>query len=189
MKVLIVEDNAPTRRVLKTTIEALGYEVTAVEDGRKGFDEWSSGEFSIVVSDWMMPEMDGLSLCRAIRGMHRQRYTSFIMVTALGGQQNYREAMEAGVDDFMTKPFDEGQLQARLMVAERVATLHQHVSTLEGLLSICSYCKKIKEGDGWKPLERYVSEHSDARFSHGVCPECFKKIVGPEMSRLGVEEL
>jgi DNA-binding response OmpR family regulator len=94
------------------------------------------------------------------------------------------EAMQAGMDEFMTKPFDEDQLQARLIVAGRVAALQQHVLTLEGLLPICPYCKRIREGTGeWKTLELYVADHSDAKFSHGVCPDCFKIVLAPPIPK------
>jgi CheY-like chemotaxis protein len=88
MKVLVVEDNATARFVLKATLEALGHEVTLTENGRAGLDAWNNGDFRVVVSDWMMPETDGLALCRAIRATTRDYYTSFILLTALGGKQN-----------------------------------------------------------------------------------------------------
>jgi PleD family two-component response regulator len=98
------------------------------------------------------------------------------LLTILGGKTNYLEAMNAGADDFITKPFDSEQLAARLHVAERILGLRKHVTQLEGLLPICACCKKIRdEQSHWQQIETYVEQHSQARFSHSICPECAEK--------------
>ena len=85
-------------------------------------------------------------------------------------------AMKAGVDDFGTKPIVPEELVARLEVAESILGVREELMTLEGLLAMCSYCKRIRDTDGaWTPLERYVEARSAARFSHGVCPDCYDK--------------
>ncbi len=189
MKILIAEDDAPTRLALRMALQKLGHEVTPTENGRLALDAWRKSYFPVLISDWMMPEMDGPTLCRAIRVSKTDHYTTVILLTALGSKQNYIEGMQAGADDFITKPFDTEQLNARLLVAERIANLQQHVLRLEGLLSVCSYCKRIndKTANDWKSLERYVSERSEARFSHGVCPQCMKNVVEPQLAKLGGE--
>jgi len=88
--------------------------------------------------------------------------------------------MDAGVDDFMTKPFDREELAARLRAAERVLGLRRHVQVLEGLLPICAYCKRIRDdNNAWHSVEGYMSSHSEVKFSHGICPECFERIAPP----------
>jgi phosphoserine phosphatase RsbU/P len=105
----------------------------------------------------------------------------------------YLEAMAAGVDDFVTKPVSPDELHARLRVARRVLGLQDDVRLLEGLISICMYCKKVHVADGearvgaasdWMTIERYVEERSDASFSHGICPGCFERHVKPDVDRL-----
>ncbi len=92
--------------------------------------------------------------------------------------------MDSGVDDFITKPLDPDELKARLRVAERILGLREELHALEGLLPICSYCKRIRnDQDQWSSLERYIERRSKAEFSHGICPECYRKYVEPQLNR------
>lgn len=178
MKILIADDDLVSRTLLEKTLLGFGHEVVAAEDGDAAWRFWQEQYFPIVISDWLMPKADGIGLSRMIRGMHRDSYTYIIMLTILEGKSRYLEAMDAGVDDFMTKPFDREELAARLRAAERVLGLRHHVQVLEGLLPICSYCKRIRDDNNiWLSVERYVTSHSDLKFSHGVCPECFERVV------------
>jgi DNA-binding response OmpR family regulator len=92
-----------------------------------------------------MPEVDGPELCRRLRARATDRYSYFLLITATGGKQRYLEGMEAGADDFITKPIDIDELRARLKAAERILGLRKHVQQLEGLLPICAYCKRIRD--------------------------------------------
>ena len=101
-----------------------------------------------------------------------------MILTAKGKKADYLEAMDAGADDFIIKPFDAEQLAARLHVAERMLGLRKHVKALEGLLPICAVCKKIRnESNHWVPIESYIMGHSEAKFTHGFCPECKDKVL------------
>ncbi len=176
MKILIAEDEATSRRVLCLALEQLGHEAIVTSNGQEAWQELQRGYVPVVISDWMMPKWDGLTLCRALRGRYSDKYTLFVLLTSRAGKTNYLEAMEAGVDDFLVKPLDKQQLAARLRVAERVLGLHQQIRQLEGLLPICAYCKKIRDQDnGWNDLEEYIAHRSKARFTHGICGECAKK--------------
>jgi len=182
MHVLIAEDDAVTRLTLSAALKRMGHEVTVAADGAEAWSDLQLLHAPVVISDWQMPEMDGPDLCRRIRGRKDDRYTYFILVTATGGKQRYLEGMEAGADDFITKPVDLEELRARLTVAERILGLRQHVQQLEGLLPICQYCKRIRDGtEQWQPIERYVEKRSEAQFSHGICPDCYKKHVEPQI--------
>ena len=99
----------------------------------------------MLISDWMMPEMDRLRLLQMIRAEKREKYTYILLLTVLEGKGSYLEGMKAGTDDFITKPFDEEQLAARLSVAERILSLQTEVKQLQQLLPICCYCKKIRD--------------------------------------------
>ncbi|MFA5907776.1 MAG: response regulator [Vicinamibacterales bacterium] len=176
MKILIAEDDATSRLILQATLQKAGHEVVAAENGLHAWTAWREAPCPVLISDWQMPDLDGLELCRAIRQTGNANYTYIILLTAHGGKTNYLEAMTAGADDFLTKPLDIEQLLAKLHVAERILGLRQHVKRLEGILSICSYCKKIRDDSRWRQMESYVTQHSEAQFSHGICPDCFTKV-------------
>ena len=141
MNVLLAEDDAVARMTLSAVLKGLGYEVTEAKHGGEAWGNLQLGYFPIVISDWSMPEVDGPELCRRMRARATDRYSYFLLVTATGGKERYLEGMEAGADDFITKPIDMDELRARLKAAERILGLRQHVQQLEGLLPICAYCK------------------------------------------------
>jgi signal transduction histidine kinase len=131
MKILVAEDDATSRIILTHVLAQLGHEVVATADGEEAWAVFRQAHVPLLISDWMMPGMDGLELCRRIRAESRSRYTYIILLTVLGGKQNYLEAMEAGTDDFISKPFDVDQLHARLRVAERILGLQTELRELE----------------------------------------------------------
>ena len=93
--------------------------------------------------------------------------------------------IEAGADDLLNKGDDPDLFKARLHVAQRILALQDEVKPLQGLLSICQYCKHIRdESKLWVPLEAYISQHSAVDFSHGICPECVERYVRPQMEQL-----
>lgn len=182
MVILLVEDDLVTRTTLAAILSAQGHEVTEAEDGNQAWGMWQLSAPRIVVADWLMPEMDGLELCRKIRATIGRPYTYFILQTARQGQESYLEAMDAGVDDFITKPVGAPELTARVRVAKRILGLQEELLALEGLLSLCSYCKRVRNPEGdWGSLERYIENHSTAEFSHGVCPDCYEKHLKPQL--------
>jgi len=185
MKILMAEDDPGSRLLLVKTLEDLGQEVVAAENGWQAWAAIQRAHFPVLILDWMMPGFDGPDLCRMVRKVSRDRYSYIIMLTALSGKTNYLEAIRAGADDFLTKPFDRDLLAARLHVAERILGLHQHVRRLEGLLPICSYCKSIRDDEGnWQTLEHYIGTRSEAQFTHGICPVCYETHVKPELEEL-----
>ncbi len=181
MNVLIAEDDAVSRGVLVSILKALGHEVHAAENGQEAWDMFLVGPPRVVLTDWMMPQMDGPELCRKIRSSQRISYTYIILVTALGEKGFYVEGMEAGADDFVTKPFKREEMAARLKVAERILGLQEEVSRLKGLLPICAYCKRIRDENSiWHALEAYVEERIDASFTPALCPDCAQEnVVAP----------
>lgn len=182
MVILLAEDDPVTRSLLAAILKAQGHEVTEVEDGSQAWDMWQLSAPRVVVADWLMPEMDGLELCRKIRATPGRPYTYFILQTGREGRESYLEAMDAGIDDFITKPAGARELSARLRVAERILGLREELLALEGLLSVCSYCKRMRNAEGdWGSLERYIEKHSTAEFSHGVCPDCYEKHLKPQL--------
>ncbi len=188
MKVLAVEDDPVSRRILVAVLEQLGHSVLAAADGLAAWEQFELQPFEAVVTDWMMPRMDGLELTRRIREAGRDRYTYVLLLTALNGRDRYLDGMKAGADDFLSKPLDREELHARLRVATRILGLQRTVTQLEGLLPICSYCKKIRdEAEQWSGVEEYVSRRTDATFSHGICPDCYERHLRPQLDQVESE--
>jgi CheY-like chemotaxis protein len=131
VKILIAEDDAASRAILSQILKQLGHDVIVAADGEQAWGIFLAEDVPLLISDWMMPGLDGLELCRRIREDGRMAYTYIILLTVLGGKANYLEAMRAGADDFINKPFDVDQLQARLRVAERILGLQRDLTRLE----------------------------------------------------------
>ena len=182
-KVHIVEDDKTTRRLLENVTSMLGYEVKAYEDGKQAWDAFEIERPQIVISDWMLPEMDGLELCRKLRESMKDSYTYFVLVTAQKrSRPNLERAIDAGVDDFLKKPIGSDEIWNRLRVAERILNFNKQVQRLESLIPICCYCKKVRnDGDLWEQIEQYVNERTGADFTHSICPECMETKVRPQM--------
>ena len=185
MKILIAEDDDPSRLILYERLRKLGHEVVATENGKSALESFLADPPQVVITDWMMPVLDGLELTRRIREYPRPGYTYVIVLTALDAKVGYFEGMSAGADDFVTKPCEIVDLNMRLRVAERILSLQNEVDQLQGLLSVCPRCKRIRNDQGqWLPVESFLSERTDARLSHGICPECYSSIVKPETEEL-----
>jgi DNA-binding response OmpR family regulator len=129
MNVLVADDDGVIRLLLSSALTKLGHTVHEATNGREAWDAWRGGEFSLVISDWMMPDLDGLEFCRRIRAEQRADYTYIVLLTSRSGKTNYLEAMNAGADDFITKPFEKDALAARVGAAERILRLHASLRT------------------------------------------------------------
>ncbi|MGQ0800688.1 MAG: GGDEF domain-containing protein [Pseudomarimonas sp.] len=162
MKILIAEDDTTSRLTLAATLRKFGHDVTAVATGKAALQAWERDVFPMLISDWMMPELNGLDLCRAVRNGNRQHYTYVILLTALSGKSNQIDGMDSGADDFISKPFDEDLLLTRLRVAERILELHEALRTeatrdrLTGLLNRGAILDFLQQ-----TLERRVREGGD----------------------------
>jgi CheY-like chemotaxis protein len=147
----------------------------------------------------MMPEMDGLKVCRMVRTTPHLHHLYLILLTAKNRKEHIVAGLQAGADDYLTKPFDREELYARVQAGVRIITLQQslvarvkeleealaRVKQLQGLFPICSYCKKIRNDQNyWQQVEDYLSKHSEAQFSHSICPDCYEQCVKPALDKL-----
>lgn len=182
VRVLIADDDPVFLPLLAQELESLGYNVMVAVNGTEAWELYQSFKPNIVLTDWVMPEIDGLELSRMIRAENRAEYAYIIFLTILHGRGSFLEAMRAGADDFINKPFDKDQLHARLKVAERILNLQREIKQLEVILPLCSYCKRIRdERDTWYSMEDYISMKTDTIFSHSVCPNCYERHVRPQL--------
>jgi DNA-binding response OmpR family regulator len=132
MRILVAEDDAVSRRVLEAVLERMGHQCDVTEDGDQAWARLSNGGGApdVLITDWMMPGLAGPDLCRKVRELHGESIY-VVMLTALSGEAHVRAAMDAGADDFLTKPLDRNQLAMRLAVAERLHVLRARVVELE----------------------------------------------------------
>ena len=125
MDILVADDDRHGRFLLNFALNQLGQSVTEAENGREAWEAWQRDHHHLVISDWMMPDIDGLELCRRIRAEEGSGFTYIMLITARAGKANYLDAMDSGVDDFVSKPFEKDQLLARVRVATRILGLHE----------------------------------------------------------------
>jgi CheY-like chemotaxis protein len=192
MQVVIAEDDRVTGEILVRTLRRWDYAATLVSDGAQAWEclRGATGP-TLAILDWMMPELDGPDVCRRVRKELPDANMYLLLVTAREGRSDVVAGLDAGADDYVIKPFDPEELRARVAVGARVLGLQQklgervaeleaalsNVKQLRGLLPICSYCKRIRGDDQyWQQVEGYIAQHSDAQFSHGICPSCFATI-------------
>jgi sigma-B regulation protein RsbU (phosphoserine phosphatase) len=201
MQVLIAEDDRVTGEILARTLRRWNYEAIVVSDGEQAWERLrTAAEPTLAILDWMMPKMDGPDVCRRVRSELALANMYLLLVTARESRADVVAGLDAGADDYIIKPFDPEELRARVQVGIRVLTLQQklaerveelqtalsNVKQLRGLLPICAYCKRIRGDDQyWQQVEGYVAEHSEAQFSHGICPTCYATVSAEldEMSR------
>ncbi|MCK5686925.1 response regulator [bacterium] len=123
MKILVIDDQATSRKTLEIYAKRLGHKVITASDGQEGWDIWNSERPRIVVTDWVMPKMSGLELCSAIRKHEDEDYTYVVMVTAQDSLEDIILGMKAGADDYLTKPVNQEELYFRLRAGERILNL------------------------------------------------------------------
>ncbi len=200
IRVLLAEDDAVSRRVVETFLARWGFEVVAVSDGDEAWRILQGSDApNFIILDWMMPGVGGVELCRRVRERGHPSPAYIILLTARTSREDIVSGLESGADDYVTKPFHNEELRARVRggarivelqtsLAQRVRELEEalaRVRLLQGLLPICSYCKKIRNDQNyWQQVEAYISEHSEAVFSHGICPDCFENFVKPQLNKL-----
>lgn len=190
MRVLIADDDPVLRHALKAQLAAWQYTSVVATNGKQAWQVLQHADPPLLaVVDWNMPGIDGVDLCRDIRATPALSAMYLILLTGNQDQKDVVAGLESGADDYITKPFSWDELRARLRIGSRIVGLQQalaarvdelqqalvNVKRLSGLLPICAYCKRIRNNqDYWMQVERYLAEHSEAEFSHGICPECLR---------------
>ena len=187
-RVLIADDDLTSRAMLAAMLAKSGYEIVEAMDGAEALAIMRLSDApGLVVLDWLMPEMDGPEVLRNIRAIPTDRAPFVVMLTTKTSKADIVAGLQAGANDYLTKPFDADELRARLAVGQQLleardalaakVTELRHaldqIKTLRGVVPICAWCKKIRDDEGyWKQLESYMREHTEAEFSHGICPTC-----------------
>lgn len=232
IKILVVEDSRADALAIQHFLESNDFHVTVMGDGKKALSYLNDNHPDLILSDVMMPNMDGYELCQAVKSKKELSNIPVVLVTSLAEPEDIINGLKCGADNFVTKPFNSKLLlsQIRYILANRELRKNPHadfgieiyfagqkhlinsdriqilnllfstyehsmqqmreltrvnkeltlaletIKTLEGILPICSYCKKIRDDtDHWHSIESYVSNYSTVKFSHGICPGCLRK--------------
>jgi phosphoserine phosphatase RsbU/P len=189
--VLVAEDDPTSLKVLMIMLQRWGHEAISTINGSQAWEAIQRHDCpDLLILDWMMPGIDGLELCQRTRALEREIPPFILLLTALDRKGDVVKGLEAGANDYVTKPFNSGELRARLQVGLQMTALQrtltqrvaerqhalEHVETLQGLMPYCMYCHKIHTSDTtWERIDHYLMEHTGAQLSHGMCPECAKK--------------
>jgi phosphoserine phosphatase RsbU/P len=185
MRILLIEDDPVSRGFLETALVAQGHNVSAAEDGETGWAMFLADRYEVIIVDWNLPGIQGTEICSRVRNRHAHAYTYFILITAFTEPGRLNEAMDAGVDDFLSKPLDLNLLGLRLRAAKRILDFHRQIGTLQELLPICMYCKKIRnDKQYWESVETFFSAQTGADFSHALCPDCYTEKVKPQFDSI-----
>jgi len=195
MRILVADDDAVIRKMLSSLLTEKGYEVTTCSDGRDAWNVLQTRNTPrIALLDWMMPEMDGLEVCRKLRSSRRDTYVYVIMFTQRSAREDLLEALDAGADDYLIKPVDRKELFVRVKAGRRVVELQSEllaanavletvneelrealarVEKLSAVLPICPSCRRIRDDRGaWRSIEDYLGALGREQVSHDLCPEC-----------------
>jgi DNA-binding response OmpR family regulator len=192
MQILIAEDDVTSRTMLAGILKKEGHEVTVTINGAEAWQALQQpGAPALAILDWIMPEMDGPEVVRRLRARPTDRPPYLIILTSRGKKADIITGLEAGANDYLAKPFDPGELYARIEVGRRMIELQEtlatrieelrqaldQVKTLRGIVPICANCKNIRDDQGyWNQVDVYIRDHSEAQLIHGICPDCMKKL-------------
>jgi DNA-binding response OmpR family regulator len=192
MRALIADDDIVTAAAVSASVSGWGFDVVVANDGLDALAQlMADPPPALAIIDWEMPGLDGPDICRRIRSDQSRDGLYILLLTARSGADDIVAGLEAGADDYLVKPVNLSELRARLHVGVRVVTLQARLAKkvaelqatldtarqLRGLLPICSYCKRIRNDQNyWERVEVYVTEHSDAKFTHGICPTCLEGV-------------
>jgi sigma-B regulation protein RsbU (phosphoserine phosphatase) len=212
MKLLIADDDTITRVALGKLLEKWGYEIVQARDGCSAWELLRQKDPPrIVILDWMMPEPDGVEICRYLKREKDFPFIYTILLSVRREKEDIVNALDSGAHDFLSKPVHTGELKSRIEVGVRLVMAEddirsknrelaninnqlkqtnadlqsalKEIKTLQGILPICINCRKIRlenmepvDPNAWVTVEEYISNRTEAEFSHGICPECAAKL-------------
>lgn len=200
MKIVVADDQRLNRILLRTLLEEHGHGVVEASNGMEALAVIKEIKEPFVgLIDWEMPEMVGPEVCRHARALPGAPPMFLFLVTVRDSTSDVVAGLEAGANDYITKPFHKDELLARVKIGAELVGLQQNlldrvrelsealakVKTLSGLLPICGLCKKIRnDRDYWQQVEDYIGSHADVKFTHSYCPECFEAHLKPQLEEM-----
>lgn len=200
MRLLVADDDVSIRRFLASLTADWGYESVTASDGDEAWSILSGADAPLLaILDWNMPGRSGPQVIREVRAASLEIQPYLLLLTARDRKDDIVAGLRSGASDYIVKPFDQDELQARLStgarmiasqseLAQRVLELGQaldQVKRLQGLLPVCAYCRKIRDDlNYWREVEDYLARNTDVSFTHCICPDCYEKVARPQIDRL-----
>ena len=179
--VLIVDDSPLNLKVLGSTLRGEGFSLAVAKSGLEALGFVSKKLPDLILLDIMMPEMDGYEVCKRLKSGVVSKNVPVIFLTAKTDTDSIVKGFDIGGVDYVTKPFNTAELLARVRTQIRLKRAFEEIKTLRGIIPICSNCKNVRNDRGyWERVEAYVGKHSEAVFSHSICPKC-TKILYPDI--------
>jgi len=193
--IVLIDDEVDYANMLRIRLESVGYNPSIFSDPLEGIMHIQKDPPDLILLDINMPGMDGLEMCKRLKESEKTRDVPVIFLTARVESQDVVRGFEVGGVDYITKPVNAQVLLARVKTHVSLKKAHDEqkvliqqlqeslseIKTLTGLLPMCAHCKKIRDDKGyWEKVEVYIEDHSEAEFSHGICPDCIKKLY-PEL--------
>ena len=188
--ILIIDDQPSNLQVIGKMLKDLGYRIAVSKNADQAKDYLKDSKPDLILLDIILPGMNGFELCRILKQNSLTKDIPVIFLTIKTDPEDIIKGFEVGGADYIKKPFNSHEVVARVKthvqlkvqrdiqkkLVEELNSALEEVKQLSGLLPICSYCKKIRDDDGkWTHLETYISKHSEAVFSHGICKDCLDK--------------
>jgi sigma-B regulation protein RsbU (phosphoserine phosphatase) len=189
-RILLADDDDGARHILSECLTLWGFTVLPARDGNQAAEILGGDDApAMALMDWMMPGMEGIDVCKLVRRQTARPYTYLIFLTGRTHKDEIAAGLEAGADDYVTKPCDMIELRARLRVGERIVALERshasqvvtlqeavdQVRKLKELIPICAWCKRVRDdADYWHSIEEYLYLHTGSDFTHGICPSCLE---------------
>ncbi|WP_161629800.1 response regulator [Desulfogranum japonicum] len=176
--ILVVDDEPLVRTSLHHDLNELGYLVDVAENGRQAMELLSKAEYSLVITDLMMEDLDGLQLLEMIK--QEQPEQAVFILTGFGEMDSAISALRLGADDYLLKPYDHGDMVARVGRCLARKSVNGPLKKKEGTLCLCSECKKVRNqskgfAGEWMSIEEYLSSTTTDCLSHGICPDCYQQ--------------
>lgn len=188
MKILIAEDDYITQLMVQVSLEKWGYRVSCAADGNEAWEILQKPDApQIAILDWEMPGPNGVEICRRVKELEKETPIYVILLTARDTRNDILHGFDMGADDYMTKPFDDNELRARVRVAERLVHIQialtesvnelrnvlDQMEALQGALPVCENCHKIQASDdSWVALDAAIEKRTEPRFMYIKCPDC-----------------
>ena len=191
--ILIVDDTPENLKVLRSILMQQSYRVRVAINGQMAINSVAESLPDLILLDIRMPGIDGFEVCRRLKADALFQQIPVIFLSASDDLDDKIRAFSSGGVDYVTKPFQVEEVLARVTMHLKTRELQKaleeknadletalaSIKTLSGLLPICAQCKKIRDDQGyWNRIEKYISEHTDVSFSHGLCPECMEHLYG-----------